>query len=69
MTTDNSIKNTYEHKDKINNVDIVPGCKIISLDVKNLYIFVPKLEALNMLKDKLTDINGFYSKEINYSFH
>ena len=35
--TDNSIKNTYDFIEKINKANIIPGCKMISSDVKNYY--------------------------------
>jgi hypothetical protein len=68
-TTDNSIKNTYDFIEKINKVNIIPGCKMISLDVKNLYTSIPKFDALNILKDKLSQNSGLNTKEINEIIH
>jgi hypothetical protein len=67
-TTDNSIKNTYDFINKINKINIIPGCKMISLDVKNLYTSIPKIDALNILKYKLTH-SIFNNKEINEIIH
>jgi len=68
-TTDNSIKNTYDFIEKINKVNIIPGYKIISLDVKILYTSIPKLDALHILKDKFSYNSSFNNKEINEIIH
>jgi len=54
---------------KKNNINIEPGCKMISLDVKNVYTSIPKFDALNILKNKLTLNNDFNSNEIHKVYY
>lgn len=63
--TDYSVKNTpHDFIEKINNISIVPGYKMISLDIKNLYASIPKIEALNIPKEKHTNTNRLNTNEV-----
>lgn len=54
ITSDNSIRNTYVAKEKINNNNILPGCKMISLDLKNPNTSIPNFKVLKIFKNKFT---------------
>jgi hypothetical protein len=53
-----NVKNSTELINKINNTQITEKSKIYSFDIKNLYTNIPIKETINIIENKLKDINS-----------
>lgn len=53
--------------DYFNKINIVSGCKTISIDITDLYTCTPKIEALKTLKTHNNNFNNKETNEIMYS--
>lgn len=54
--TENHVKNSFEFVKLINNLRILPNCRLISLDVKALFTNIPKLLVLKCVKLRWREI-------------